>query len=266
LARTPRHEKLFRPSAQIPEEGEIDMNPRPKQISPARTLCLAGSAVAFLAGAHPAAAAPITLYNTGVTGPNAPNGSNSTVITGANPVPDPHYTVFYTPNYVTPPYPPAQVLLPPPSSPYITDPNSNWDNDTGSTNNEPGAIYQYDTTFDLTGLDPTTATVSGTVYEDNYLYDILLNGTSTGISGNPSLPGFMAGNEVNFTIPVGSTFQNGINTLDFEIYNYNSTSGTETAFDVTNLRGTANVPEPTSAGLIVASGVGLLGRRHRSVK
>jgi hypothetical protein len=206
---------------------------------------------------------PITLYNTGVTGPNTPAGTNSTVITGASTVPDPHYTVFYTPNYVTPPYPQAQVLLPPPSNPYFIDPNSDWDNDTGTENNEPGAIYQYQTTFNLTGLNPATATVSGTVYADNYLYDILLNGTSTGISGNPSNAGFLAGNEVNFTIPVGSSFQNGINTLDFEIYNYNSTSGTETAFDVTNLAGTASVPEPASTGLIVVLGLGMLGKRRR---
>jgi hypothetical protein len=209
---------------------------------------------------------PITLYNTGVTGPNTPAGTNSTVITGASTVPDPHYTVFYTANYTTPPYPQAQVLLPPPSNPYYIDSNSDWDNDTGTQNNEPGAIYQYDTTFDLNGLLPSTATVSGTVYADNYVYDILINGTSTGISGNPSISGFLPGNEVNFTIPTGFGFINGINTLDFEIYNYNggSGTGTETAFDVTNLAGTASaVPEPASTGLLVASGIGVLAKRRR---
>jgi hypothetical protein len=221
-------------------------------------------AILALSPAVASAQVPITLYNTGVAGPNAPNGSNTPIV-GANPVPDPNYTVISTPNFITPPYPQAWTVLPsPPNGAYFADPNSNWDNDLNSNNAEPGAVYVYQTTFDLTGLLPSTATVSGTVYCDNYLFGIEINGASTGIAGNPSLPGFMAGNGVNFTISSG--FIPGINTLDFQIYNDNggNSQGTATGFDVTDLRGTADtVPEPASTGLFMASGIGMLARRRR---
>ena len=210
---------------------------------------------------------PIILYNTGVVGPNTPSGTNSTVVTGTSPVPDAHYTVVSTPNFITPPYPQAWTLLPsPPNASYVADPNSDWDNDLPSNNNEPGAVYDYRTTFNLTGLLPSTATVSGTFYCDNYLYNILINGVSTGIAGNPSNAGFLPGNGVNFTIPTGLGFTTGINNLDFQVYNDNGSSGagTPTGFDVTNLAGTATaVPEPASTGLIVAAGIGMLTGRRR---
>jgi hypothetical protein len=213
-------------------------------------LSAVGIAAFSLSGLR-AIAAPIILSNTGVTSPNNPDGTNTTIIPTSSP--DPHYLV-------QPPggsFAPAIVVTGQPA--YFRPGNSQYINDTGNgTSDEPIGNYDYQTTFSLTGLDPTTATISGAAYADNQIQNILINGVSTGFSGGS----FTSGSQLNFTIPSGFPgFHAGLNTLDF-IVNNSTLSPSPTAFDVTNLTGTA-APEPASIGLLATAVAGLLGRRRR---
>ena len=127
--------------------------------------------------------------------------------------------------------------------------------------NDPGSgDYIFRTTFDLTGFDPATAQISGQWTMDNFGLDLLLNGTSTGITAlEPDLNNF-----ASFSITTG--FIAGLNALDFVIRN-------EPFFGPINpmglrveLAGTADlVPEPST--LLIAASViapGTLSVRRRS--
>lgn len=77
----------------------------------------------------------------------------------------------------------------------------------------PAGDYIYETTFDLTGMDVSTASLAGRWATDDTGTDILLNGTSTGVTSG----GF--GSFTPFQIPSGSGFIAGPNTLTFRVNN-----------------------------------------------
>lgn len=82
----------------------------------------------------------------------------------------------------------------------------------------PGAVvakgaYRYQVTFDLTGRDPATASVSGRFCVDSALTDIVLNGVSV----DHAAGGWRV--YTNFTLPPGSPFVDGVNTLVFAVNN-----------------------------------------------
>lgn len=113
----------------------------------------------------------------------------------------------------------------------------------------PGS-YDYATTFDLTGLVPGTASLSILFTVDNDLNDVLLNGSSTGISGT----GFTA---FSGPVIVNTGFSAGVNSLVFQTTNLGGTIGDPAGFRAA-LIGTAdnavsnpntNVPEPSTASL-----------------
>ena len=80
----------------------------------------------------------------------------------------------------------------------------------GSTFIAPGT-YVFETTFDLTGLDPSNAQIYGSFLVDNTVTDVLLNGNSTGLSGGEWT------SSTAFSISDG--FVPGQNTLTFMIQN-----------------------------------------------
>ena len=79
-----------------------------------------------------------------------------------------------------------------------------------------GATFDYQTTFNLTGLNPATAVISGRWSTDDQGVDILINGVSTGqttpLSSYASWTDFV----------INSGFVNGTNTLDFLVFNANA--------------------------------------------
>jgi PEP-CTERM motif-containing protein len=187
-----------------------------------------------------AEAAPITaLFNTGVDNSNAllPIGSV-----------DPHYTVVTNPNltgptaYVTVPHP-AWIANGPSSQWISIQPNSALDGPIAA------GTYDYRTTFNLTGFDPSTAVITGGWSTDNNGTNILINGISTGFT--TSVTQFSIG-FAPFTISTG--FVAGINTLDFVLFEDGGITGLRV-----ELSGTANVAAVPEASSILLLGSGLAG-------
>lgn len=208
-------------------------------------LTIAATAV-FAGAVSDAHAATIsTLYNTGVGAGGSPLSENSI---------DPHYTITAGPAG------PQQAYVTTSAQGWPVDPNGPWIGDTSlsawatpslDTNGDSNAVYTYTTTFDLTGLDPLTAIITGMWAADDQggLSDILINGVST---GQPNANGYSAWS--SFAVTGG--FQPGINTLSFQVQN---SGGGPTGVRV-EMSGTADassVPDGGSAlGLL---GLGLMG-------
>ena len=116
-------------------------------------------------------------------------------------------------------------------------------------------FYVYRTTFDLTGLDPNTAKITGQWSTDDLGGDILINGVSTGQS--ITVPNAFT---QFFSFSVLSGFIAGINTLDFLVVNTpcGSCDGVNPTALRVEMTGTAATPLPAALPLF-ASGLGALG-------
>ena len=116
--------------------------------------------------------------------------------------------------------------------------------------------YVYSLTFDLTGLDASTAEIQGKWATDNDS-SIKLNNVDTGIT--KGITGFAA--LTDFSITAG--FVAGINTLEFIVWNQPQATGNPTGLHVNIIGATAeaaSVPEPAvmvllGSGLAVLAGV-----------
>ena len=146
------------------------------------------------------------LFNTGVDDAHLPLGYLSV---------DPHYTLTGSPINGQPiaVTSPGSAPIPPwlannSSSTWIT-PTTNT---VGPGATDGSAVYRYETQFDLTGLDPATAVITGQWSTDNSGIDILLNGVSTS-QANPS----QFGAWTSFGMNRG--FVHGRNTLTFILSN-----------------------------------------------
>jgi hypothetical protein len=221
-----------------------------------RILLVGLAASLLLLGATGSAQAdPITsLFNTGVNASGTPLPDNT--------IGDPHYTLTIVPGGSTTTLRVRTSASGFPIPPYNGDDSlSAWigpNND--SALDGPVGAYTYHTTFNLTGFNPATASISGVWSTDNEGLDILINGVSTGNS-IPSATSYTSFHSFS----IGSGFLAGINTLDFVVNN----DGGPTALRV-EMTGTATplataVPEPHSLILLSlgAGGIWAYCRRRR---
>jgi hypothetical protein len=150
--------------------------------------------------------APFRLFNTGVD-------DEGVVLEGA--ATDPHYTLVES----------AEASLPGPDAVVTThiadgywlaqsevskwiapSPNQSYP---GATPCNASGTYVYRTSFDLTGYDPTTLTISGGWAADNSGADIRLNGLGLSLPAGSYTP--------LSTFTIASGFLPGVNTLDFVV-------------------------------------------------
>lgn len=154
-----------------------------------------------------------SLFNTGV------DDLGNALADGAA---DPHYSITAAPSPVTPGA--ASVVLQngfPFDGHWLPDgglskwiaPHANENDFSGGVSESPGN-YVYETTFDLTGFDPFTASISGQYNADNTLVQVLLNGVDAGVPAGTSTDYF---GFHSFSISAG--FQEGVNTLEFVVHN-----------------------------------------------
>jgi hypothetical protein len=194
-----------------------------------------------LIGASANAATIPGLFNTGTD-------ANNVALAGGNGVIDPHYLIASS----TSPGFAGQQAVTFQCCYVANDADSRWVS--LSANGSPGSnVTVYRLSFSLAGLDPTTASISGSGGTDN-AGRIFLNGVDTGIN----IDGFST--LVPFVLNSG--FVAGTNTLDFQVSDF----GAPTAGRVDDLRGTAGlvsgIPEPTAWAMLIA-GFGLVGAASR---
>ena len=185
--------------------------------------------------------APITtLYNTGVD-------STGALLVGGNGTADTHYTVISGPGAPTG----ADTYF---NGAYFADgPLSRWISSTGTGGPSAGS-YVFETTFDLTGFDPTLTSISGQCATDNSLSGITLNGGS--VSGD--CDGF---GSFGALFSISSGFVGGVNSLQFTVVDAGSPMAFRAQFtsDTTPL-GPSAIPEP-SAFVLMGGGLLLIAAR-----
>jgi len=186
-------------------------------------------------------ATPFTIYNTGVDDNGTPLADGSV---------DPHYTITAAPSPYSPgsayavdqtsyPFSPHDYWLP------DGDGLSSWIGPVADETNDPSGTYTYETTFDLTGYDASTAVITGQDQSDNWLSEIILNGQV--------VANFSSNGASNFALwqalpEISSGFVSGENTLEFVTSNYVQATGNPTGFRV-ELQGSAALqPTVTNPG------------------
>ena len=104
---------------------------------------------------------------------------------------------------------------------------------------DPVGTYTYRTTFDLTGFDISTVSISGQLVADNYIAAIRINGFDIGFQ-TPGQVGFAF---APFSLPSGH-YVSGVNTLEFIVYNTPPNGGNPSGLRV-ELSGTASTATAT---------------------
>jgi hypothetical protein len=193
----------------------------------------------------PLGSTPVTIFNTGVdaTGAPLPGGS-----------PDPHYIMAASPVGTVPP---GTVLAGAPIPPWVDNTDSSkWigPNNDAAGQGPPGT-YDFVTTFDLTGLVPSSVVITGLWSVDNDTAEIYLNGQAT---GNPQVGSFPELTPFEISAALGDTFLPGVNTLRFSFVNQppgNNPAGLRVEALVAY---GYPIPEPSTVGMAVLGGLLLL--------
>ncbi|MGH7269948.1 MAG: hypothetical protein ACREJ3_05915, partial [Polyangiaceae bacterium] len=110
-------------------------------------------------------------------------------------------------------------------------PSSSWISAQANAIGESLGVYTYTTTFSLAGVDPTTVVINGSWACDDTC-EIRLNGVTVATYAAPAWS-----TPVAFTIPAGSPFAAGANTLAFIVTN---TGGGATGLQVLSISGTSS--------------------------
>ena len=164
------------------------------------------------------------LFNTGVS-------VNGTPLPAG--VDDPNYQLVAQPGSGL-----SDVTVTPDGAWVVGDPTkSRWIGVNANTAGPPGN-YTYRTTFDLTGFNPATASLSGLMATDDAGISIQLNGTTVNVNS-----GFSALTPFSFT----TGFVTGVNTLEFRLNNGGG-GPNATGLRVEGLQGTA-VPLTDQRGM-----------------
>lgn len=136
-------------------------------------------------------------------------------------------------------------------------PTAQWiEPGSGSLDTHAYGIYFWETSFDLTGYDPTTAIVTLNIAADDIVRTISLNGTNKF---------FNVGNKSSMTGPLTmmTGFNPGINTIRFVVQNGLSNISLNPTGLLVDARGTARlVPEPATL-LVSALAIGTIAKRRR---
>lgn len=166
------------------------------------------SFIVLVLSTEPCTADPIEVFSTGV-------GRDGQVLTDRSV--DPHYRIVTSPE--DGPVDPDALVAPetgfPLPSPWLeNDSNSRWITPTANLSNSSPGLFVYETEFDLTGLDPATARITGGWATDDEGVEIQLNGLTTSFSTSPT--GYR---ELHpFTLSAG--FIQGRNVLRFLLENH----------------------------------------------
>jgi hypothetical protein len=245
---------------------------RSVQSAPVLTLAL------LVLGAVPAAAVPITtLFSTGVDASGALLGDYAV---------DPHYTLTTSPGFPVA----GAITVGIPDLPVAWAANtatSRWINPDGvggfMADWHPGGVYEYETSFDLTGLDPSTVMISLAWAADDasvpFTDFIRINGIALppggAGSGTGPDPGSYSGLHLKLLDATATPFfLPGINTLTFVVGNADTVGDPTlapysgpTGMQVTILGSDAAIiPEPGTGPMAAAALVALSvwARRRRS--
>lgn len=193
--------------------------------------------------------APISgLFNTGVD-------SSGALLVGGNGTVDPNYTVISGPGISSP----VQAVTYYNGAYFADGPASRWISVNANGSSAGSGTYVFQTTFDLTGFNPATASISVQCGTDNALTGVTLNGGA--VAGD--CDGFSGAFSGAFNITSG--FQSGINMLQFSVQDFGAPMALRAQFtsDVAPLNG--EIPEPSTAILCV-SALGLIVARRRLQK